>query len=38
LNRATIFEGYGHFLMQEAPDEITEAIIDTATAIADGQE
>ncbi len=30
---AMILEGYGHFLMQEAPDELTAAIIDTALAI-----
>lgn len=28
-----LLEGYGHFLMQEAPDELTEAIIDTALEI-----
>jgi pimeloyl-ACP methyl ester carboxylesterase len=35
---ATILVGFGHFLMQEAPDQVTEAIIDTALGIVGGQE
>lgn len=31
---ATILEGRGHFLMQEAPDELAAALIDTALEIA----
>jgi pimeloyl-ACP methyl ester carboxylesterase len=33
---ATILEGFGHFIAQEAPDQVTEAIIDTALEIVAG--
>jgi len=29
----TLLEGYGHFLMQEAPEELSQAMIDTTLAI-----
>lgn len=35
---ATILEGYGHFLMQEAPDQVTTAINATAQAIVAAEE
>ena len=33
---AVILPGYGHFLMQEAPEELTQALIKTVNAIAAG--
>ena len=30
---AVILPGYGHFLMQEAPEEFNQALIETVTAI-----
>jgi pimeloyl-ACP methyl ester carboxylesterase len=34
----TLLEGYGHFLMQEAPEELSQAMIDTTLAIVMGKE
>jgi pimeloyl-ACP methyl ester carboxylesterase len=34
----TLLEGYGHFLMQEAPEELSQAMIDTTLAIVAGTE
>jgi len=34
----TLLEGYGHFLMQEAPEELSQAMIDTTLAIVAGRE
>jgi pimeloyl-ACP methyl ester carboxylesterase len=31
---AVILEGYGHFLMQEAPDELNDALIEAVTGLA----
>ena len=33
-----LLEGYGHFLMQEAPEELSQAMIDTTLAIVTGRE
>jgi len=34
----TLLKGYGHFLMQEAPEELSQAMIDTTLAIVTGRE
>jgi len=34
----TLLEGYGHFLMQEAPDELSQAMVDATLAIVTGTE
>lgn len=34
---AVILEGYGHFLMQEAPQELARLMVETASAIASGE-
>lgn len=34
---AVILKGYGHFLMQEAPEELARLMIETASAIASGE-
>jgi len=32
----TVLEGYGHFLMQEAPEALAQAMVDTTLAISTG--
>jgi pimeloyl-ACP methyl ester carboxylesterase len=34
----TLLEGYGHFLMQEAPEELSQAMIETTLALVAGKE
>ena len=34
----TLLEGYGHFLMQEAPEVLTQAVIDTTLEIVMGED